>query len=426
MQNVSAKPRLWQALPVITLVALALRLVAIRFLYRNTWNPLWDHWYFGYEIGRISRSIASGHGFGNPLSVATGPTAWMTPVYPYLLAAVFKLFGIYSRASAFVILGLNSIFSALICIPVFFIAQRGFGRGVAIAASWTWALLPYSIYLAGGYVWETCLSALLLALLFLWTLKLKERSIRWRWLGYGGLWGISALTNASTLAVLPFLAAWALAPLRRNRRAWLAAAALVLLGLGVVLLPWQARNYRVFHTTIPLRDNFWLEVWVGNNGYAASWFDLMAHPSTSNTELAQFVRLGEIRYMREKRREALGFIAGHPRFFAVMCFRRFAYMWTGFWNLDPANLGPELHDPSNIFLTVPLTLLMLIGLWQAFRNARPAALPYLFVQIFYPLVFCLTHPAIRYRHVIDPEIVILAVVGARYLILSAKTTRPAT
>ena len=34
--------------------------------------------------------------------VAAGPTAWMTPVYPCLLAVIFKLFGIYSRSSAFV------------------------------------------------------------------------------------------------------------------------------------------------------------------------------------------------------------------------------------------------------------------------------------------------------------------------------------
>src|ERR1700735_3742004 len=145
MESAAAKQnRLWKSLPAVTLVALALRIVAIHFLYTDTWNNFREHLLFGFEVGRIARSIAAGHGYGNPMYFATGPTAWMTPIYPYLLAGVFKLFGIYSRNSAFVILGLNSLFSALICIPVFFVAQRSFGRNVAIVACWMWALWPYS------------------------------------------------------------------------------------------------------------------------------------------------------------------------------------------------------------------------------------------------------------------------------------------
>jgi Dolichyl-phosphate-mannose-protein mannosyltransferase len=420
---VTEKKHVWQSLAAITLVALAVRLVAIGFLYRHTWNAFGNHLLFGFEIGRVSRSIAEGHGYGSPMYVETGPTAWMTPVYPYVLAGVFKLLGIYSRTSAFVILGLNSLCSALICVPMFFIAQRSFGRSVAIVACWTWALLPFSIYMASSFVWETCLSALLLTILFLWTLKLKEHPGGWNWLGFGLLWGLSALTNASTFSLLPFLAAWALHPLWRSRQRWLTAAALVALGLGIALLPWQVRNYRTFHTFIPLRDNFWLEVWIGNDGHTESWFDAAVHPSVNDKEQATFVRLGEIPYMQEKRREALGFLAQHPGLYFVMCWRRFLYTWTAFWNLDPPNLAIELHDPANVFLTVPLTVLMLVGLWQAVRKAREAAIPYVLVLVFYPLLFYLTHPQLRYRHIIDPEIVILAALGARFLFLAAKPAR---
>src|SRR2546429_9522195 len=92
------------------------------------------------------------------------------------------------------------------------------------------------------------------------------------------------------------------------------------------------------HQFIPLRDNFWLEVWVGNDGYTLSPSDDSPHPSITETSLDEYVRLGEIRFMQEKRRQAIGFISGHPSFFAVMCLRRFVYMWTAFWNLDTANL----------------------------------------------------------------------------------------
>jgi hypothetical protein len=418
--NMTEKKRLWESWPAITLVALALRLVAMCFLYTHTWNAFRDHLLFGFEIGRISRSLAEGHGYGNPVLVETGPTAWMTPVYPYLLAGVFKLFGIYSRASALVILGFNSLFSALICIPMFFMARRSFGRSVAIVACWMWALFPYSIYIASSFVWETCLSALWLTVLFAWTLKLNKQHGRWEWLGFGALWGLSALTNAAVLSLLPFLAGWALYPLWQNRKKCIAAAALVALGLGIVLLPWQVRNYQTFHRFIPLRDTLWLAAWVGNDGHTESWSDAMAHPSVSDKEMAEFVRLGEIRYMQEKQREVLGFLARHPGFYSVMCVRRFVYTWTAFWNLDPRNLEIELHDPANVFLTVPLTVLMLVGLWQALRNAREATFPYVLILVFYPLLFYLTDAEIRYRHLMDPEIVILAAMGVRFLFLEAK------
>jgi Dolichyl-phosphate-mannose-protein mannosyltransferase len=424
MANAEEKKRIWQSLGAITLVALALRLAAVAFLYGNTWNAYENHLLFGFEIGRIARSLASGQGYANPMDIPTGPTAWMTPVYPCLLAAIFKFFGIYSKASAIVILCFNSIFSALICLPVFFVADRTFGRGVAVLAAWLWALSPYSIYIAGGFVWETCLSALLLALLFLWTLKLREKPSMRNWIGYGALWGLAGLTNASVLSVAPFLTIWALLPLWQYRRQWFRSAALVALGLFVVLLPWQIRTYRAFHHFIPLRDNFWLEVWIGNDGNNEAWVDNSAHPSINKSEQIEFARLGEIPYMQQKRREALAFISQHPGLFAVLSLRRFIYMWTGFWNLNPYNLEIELYSPANFYLPASLTVAMLVGIWRAFRHSRQAqaVVPYLIVFAIYPLIFSITHPEVRYRHVIEPEIIVLAALGVRFLAVSSAQT----
>src|SRR5258708_32685628 len=70
----------------IALVALAIRLAVIPFVIGATLDPDRDHWNFGWEEGRIARSIAAGEGFSSPLFGKTGPTAWTTPVYPGLLA----------------------------------------------------------------------------------------------------------------------------------------------------------------------------------------------------------------------------------------------------------------------------------------------------------------------------------------------------
>src|ERR1700730_11536153 len=155
-------------------VALALRLAVVAFLYPERLNPERDHWRFAGETGRIARSMVQGNGFSSPLRAPTGPTAWMTPVYPALLAGVFWLFGISTKASALVMLSLDSLFSALTCIPVFFIARRSFGERTAVWAGWAWAFFPYAIYFSADFIWVTTLATLVLALLFLAALHLED------------------------------------------------------------------------------------------------------------------------------------------------------------------------------------------------------------------------------------------------------------
>ena len=469
MPDTTEKKHLWQSPLAVFFVALALRLLGVRLFYNSTWNDYRDHLLFGYETGRIARSIAEGHGFGNPISIPSGPTAWLTPVYPYLLAGIFKLCGVYTKTSALVILSLNSLFSALICFPLFHMAKRSFGRSVAVTACWIWTVFPYFIYIPGGFVWDTCLGALLIATLFLWALKLRgQPGSLGSWLGFGVFGGFTVLTNASALTVCGVLAAWALFPLWQTSRTsviprdhwrWLSPAFLVAAGLVITLLPWQVRNYRAFHALVPLRDNFWLEFWDGNDGDTTSWVDIERHPTINPDEGALFAKLGEIPYMQEKRRKALDFLALHPGLYLVQCVRRFLYVWTGFWNLDPSNLLDEFHGFANVYLTSSLTLAMLLGLWRAlrssaprleeahprsgaglcsdaassshshkvvlpaFRSPREAVLPYLLVLSFYPLIFYITHPTIRHRHAIDPEVVVLAALGLRSLFPASRPSK---
>jgi hypothetical protein len=70
-------------------------------------------------MGWIARSLALGHWFSSPSFPSTGPTALVPPLFPYLLASVFRTFGLYTAKSAFVILSLDSLLSALTCIPIY-------------------------------------------------------------------------------------------------------------------------------------------------------------------------------------------------------------------------------------------------------------------------------------------------------------------
>jgi len=191
------------------LIALMLRLGYILVAHTYRFKPLNDNFGFGYEMGRIGRSLALGQGFGSPFYGNTGPTAWEPPLYPFLIAGVFKIFGIYTRASALVLLSINSLFSAFSCIPMFFIARRCYGDRVAIWSSWAWALLPPIIFASTRYVWETSLAALLLAVIFWLTLVLEGKDGFIPWFVFGYLWGCAALTNTSLLTFLPVSGLWA-------------------------------------------------------------------------------------------------------------------------------------------------------------------------------------------------------------------------
>ena len=184
------------------LTALAIRLVVMVFLLPEQLDPSRDHWHFGYETGRIARSIVQGRGFSSPLFAETGPTAWMSPVYPYIVAGVFKVFGIYTTASAVVLLSLNALTSALTCIPIFFIARRTFGERAAKWAGWGWVFFPYAVYFPVERIWETWLSTLLLSLLFLFALHLEDRSGQtWgNWIGFGLLSSLAALTSPAIVS----------------------------------------------------------------------------------------------------------------------------------------------------------------------------------------------------------------------------------
>ena len=397
----------------IVVVAFVLRLVIVGFLYQDQLKPRLDHMSFGYETGRIARAIASGRGFSDPVIKGGGPTALMPPVYPYLVAGVFKLSGIFTPTSAVILLSLNSLFSALTCVPVFLMARESFGQKTAIWAAWAWALFPHAILLSTDLIWETCLTTLLLSVLFLMTLRLERSTALTAWAGFGLLWGVTALSNPAVLSLLPFLAGWACYRLHRRGRRWGGQAVVALLALAVVVSPWFVRNYMTFHRFIPFRDGFWLEMHVGNNGDTSNWAG-RAHPGDSVSEDQDFRRMGELNYMAAKRRQTMEFIRGHPGWFAWRTVRRIVHLWTGYWRFPAKGrievaFDPDLpFDPTIIGLFTTLTILAIAGLWRAFAQRAPVAWPYAFVMLFFPLVYYVTHSELRFRHPIDPMLVVLA------------------
>jgi 4-amino-4-deoxy-L-arabinose transferase-like glycosyltransferase len=407
----SGPPR-W-LLPVIILAAFALRMVVVCFTYRDLpyAERYLSHDQFGWEMGWIARALASGHGFSSPYYPWSGPTATQPPLYPFLLSIVFRLFGIYTITSGFVILSINSLLSALTCIPIYYSAKYSLGTRAAKIAAWIWALYPFAIYFSAGRVWEYALTGLLFTTCFCVAQRIHQSAKPLAWLGWGALFGLTALSNPAILSLLPFLLLVGIWKARRTSRRWLMNGALTAVAAIVVLTPWMARNYRALGILCPVRDNFWMEFYSGNNGDPAL-NPIASHPVNNSDEMQKFLSMGETVYLAEKHTLAIASIQDHPFFIVQKTVRRFLYYWTGFWSFSADELRREPYSPGNVFYCCCITLLMLRGMHRLWRLNRSAALPYLILIAVFPLAYYLTYPLMDYRQPIEPAILVLAVSGA--------------
>jgi 4-amino-4-deoxy-L-arabinose transferase-like glycosyltransferase len=385
-------------------VAFALRFGWIVVAHTYKFKTFDHNFSFGWEMGRIGRSLAQGQGFSNPFSETTGPTAWEPPLYPFLIGAVFKSFGVYTHASALVLLTINSLFSALTCIPIFLIAKRCFDQKLAIWTAWLWAVMPPVMYWCTRWVWETSLAALLLAILFWLTLDLEEKDGLIAWIGSGLLWGVAALTNTSLLAFLPASGLWAWHRRWKRGKSSLPGVALSALVFVACVAPWLVRNYQTLGVA-SLRSNFGAELRIGNGpGADGTWREYL-HPTQNVYQMRLYRRWGEIAYVAERKREALAFIReDYPRFLGL-CVKRFIYYWGGVPRLSEI---PALAPVKNsVFLAS--SVLGFWGLGRALRKRQPGAWLFLWLILFYPAVYYAVFPHPRYRHPIEPELGILMV-----------------
>jgi 4-amino-4-deoxy-L-arabinose transferase-like glycosyltransferase len=401
-------PGLRHSISFICLIALLLRLavIAIGHTYRIT--PRGDHFQFAWEVGRIARSIATGHGFASPTDLPSGPTAWMAPVYTYILAGVFKVFGVYSAASAGVILAFNSLCAALTCWTIYRIGEKMFGVGVARAAAWTWAVFPYLIYWPVRVVYDTSFSAFLLSLSLLMTLRMADSPPpRARtWMSFGLLWGVIILTNPSLLTMLGCSLLWLLYRLQ-SRRAWLLGSTVCVIAASAVICPWLVRNDRVFGRFVFIRDNLPLELYMSNNNESEGFWTRNEHPANDREAMEVFHAMGEARFMAEKGRQAREFIQEHPGAFVEFTLKRALYFW-----ISPPQAAIvrgydfNISRHMNYFLEAAFAF---AGLWLSFRRGMPEGYLLACFLLIYPLPYYIVSPYPRYKHLIEPEMVLLIV-----------------
>ena len=385
-------------------VALAARLSAAwDGMHRYSLLALWGK----SEYAAIAASLLAGHGFGSAYVGTHGPTAWFAPGYPLFLAVLFRWFGFESLASTWIVVLLNVAFAAFTTLVIYALGKRLFSVRVAAIAGWIWAVWPYFAVFP-LVTTEPSIAALLLTVgAWLW-LVVEGSKKRWHWATFGIYWAATCLINPSFMSIV--LLYW-LCLLRRpggviaDRARSLA---LSVIAFGLVVSPWLVRNYIDFGQFVFIRSDLPAEIYYANHeGLGDAVADYSSFPMADPSE---YVHLGEMGYMREKRVQVLNYIRHFPGEFLRRTLRRVWLFWTMPWE---GTLG----------LWLPVSIGAWLGCVLAVRQLGIRAAPLCVPMAVFPLVYYLVAAFPKHRHPMEPVIILLFAYAFDYFV--GRTLLPA-
>jgi len=388
--------RLWHTIVVLG-IALAMRMLVLWTVLTH-YPPKWLYTR-GMEMGLLADSLLKGQGLSSPFGEPTGPTAFIAPVYPILIAGVFRLFGTYSTASAIFVICAQTALNLLTIYLMMRIARRLFSQAAATVAGLAWAVSLPLVWMPTIF-WETSLSCCLLTGLIALVLQLRNlpavRSAHW--IALGAYCGFTALVNPALLLALIAVSLWLVF---QSRRTTGLKPLLAVVAFAIVFSPWPIRNARVFHAFIPLRTTVGFELWMGNHPGSTGFLDETLFPTFNASELADYKARGELAYTGRKSALAKQYIVANPGRFARLTAIRAFRFWTG----TGSHPGSALFAAHALFTTI----FGFAGLWLLVRSRRYAlALLFALPMAVFPLPYMITHAEFRYRLVLDPLMTVCA------------------
>jgi hypothetical protein len=330
----------------------------------------WREDYYTYlpEPVRVGIALARGQGWQDSFGPGTGPTAHVAPVYPVLLAGVYRVFGMPESPTgrwAQHTVSLALALGGLLLLPVLAV-RLGFPVGVGWAAAFLAAWLPFHRIKPelDGCHEQVAVTLGLLALLLVLANARTSLLFRHTRVLLGLVTGIVALISPN-LVLVPFLFLGLEFLARPRQRGELARTGLVVgLVAGLVITPWLIRNVVVLGGFCPVRSNFGLELAVGNRPgatgytYAPGFKDI--HPFGSEDVRHHLQAVGELAFMHEKQRQAHTWIAANPGTFAGLTLRRAQLFWFT-CHLETTDSQGRMLRPVRHYLTLGVGALVSLG-----------------------------------------------------------------
>lgn len=245
---------------------------------------------FAYEKTGSVQGFIDYHLIANNLiktgefTVQTGlPYAGVAPAYPYLLALIYTIFGQGSLQAVL----LNAACDALTIWLLIAIARRIMPRGEIVGplAALFFAVYPYFVFQSLTVIDTPLFTMVQFAFLYVMVLLAQRATFdraTWLLIAVGGVvLGIVALTRplGVMLGAAAFL--WFFVQDVRSSFTRLIPVAII---AALALIPWDVRNYQVFHRFVNIGTHAGMNFWFGNSQYVIPYFSAGYHTQWATPE----------------------------------------------------------------------------------------------------------------------------------------------
>ena len=358
------------------------------------------------DYDRLAHAIVEGRGYISPEGL---PTSERPPLYSYVLASVYVVFGDDAHTA---MRGLQALVDAGTCTMVYLLALRNFGLPAARIAA-IFAIVSLSALFATRHLLTETFAAFFMVAT---VLALDMALTAWRWAAFfvaGALAGLSTLNKGTTLALPGALMVPILIAARPHWRRALQAGALLCAGFVLTLLPWTVRNYRVHGEVVPVATQMGWAIYTSYLPPQGKIFGLYTWDET----VIRAHELPEAERSRTLLRAALNHVREKPGELPRLIALKFLYFISPF---DWEFFGGSGEVNFTYVLTFPLAL---YGLWCArSKGWRPVllAVPPAFLLLFALAIY----GSPRLRFPAEPLYAVLAGGGLAVIWSRAGTYRP--
>ena len=198
----------------------------------------------GYDT--LARNLIAGHGFSLSPNPPFAPTLYRTPIYPYFLVVLYKLFGF----GDFIVHLTQAIIGSITCCLAYVIARRYWEHRIALVAALLNAVYLFAVRFVAVKLSETVFTFLMCCAIGVLVYAYQKRSVRW--MAFAGVMqGVAILCRPEVLLFPPFLLALFLL-LQSFRKKWLMMGLVLVACSVLVTVPWLVRNYSVTGKLTPL------------------------------------------------------------------------------------------------------------------------------------------------------------------------------
>jgi len=380
-----------------------------------------------YYYHRWAIEIISGNFWGSDVF-------FLRPLYPYLLALVYAIFGQHILAVQLI----QAVLATASSLLLYEVTRRIFGERPAIFASFGFALNGILVFYTGTLLYVEI--TVLLSLLFLWLILIAGNRT-WLWVRAGTSFGLLVICRPELLVVLPFILLWlwrrSLVPRPSSlvpRPSLVVMTAVALAVIAVV----PVRNYIVARDPVLFTAHSGINFYYGNNPSAdGTWqpiAELQPGPGFSHEQLKRVSRTIDGREVSWSAasaywtRQGIKFITHEPGRYLQLLGRKLLLFISSYE--VPNNYYPETARAASLplmlaFVSFGLALALgalgMVWAWPKRGQALPA---YLFVAA-YLVSALLLYVLSRLRAPMIPFLLMFAGFGLSEIINAVRQRRTA-